>query len=57
MSDDILRGAEMTQIQLYHQNPIPAWVTAHKSGNLKHTAWPAGRWTGWRVSFQIGLLV
>ena len=31
--------------------PTPAWVTAHKAGNLEHTAQPAGSSTGWRVSF------
>lgn len=28
----------------------PAWVAAHKSGNLEHIAQPAGSATGCRVS-------
>lgn len=30
-------------------------MTAHKTGNLEHTAQPAGRATGWTVSFPVKL--
>lgn len=31
--------------------PTPAWVTAHKPGNLEHTAQPSDSSTGWRMFF------
>lgn len=43
--------------------PTPAWVTAHKSGNLEHKAQPTESSKGWRVSIpsnssrQIGWLL
>lgn len=46
--EGLLRGAEMTAAS---SRLFPAWVTAPKVGNLECTAQPAGRVTGWRVSF------
>jgi hypothetical protein len=47
----------MTQRQLHHRSPAPARMTAHKAGNLEHTAQPAGHSTGWRVALPGPLLV
>lgn len=38
MVKDYLKKAEITHRQLHHQRPTAAWVTALKSGNLKHNA-------------------
>lgn len=32
----------MTQRQLYHVMPTPAWITALETENLEHTVQPAG---------------
>lgn len=37
----------MTQKAAALPNPVLAWVTAHKAGNLEQTVQPAGGSTGW----------
>lgn len=32
----------------------PAWMTAHKAGDLEHTAQPADKSTGWKVFLPSG---
>lgn len=51
--EEFLTGVEMTERQLHHHQS-PAWMTAHKAGNLEHTAQPVGSPIGWRVYFPGG---
>lgn len=46
------KKAEITHRQLHHQRPTAAWVTALKSGNLKHTAGHEGSLPCQRCHFE-----
>jgi hypothetical protein len=46
MGEGLLKRSEMTQGQLYHQRPRPAWLIAHETKNLELTSQPADSITG-----------
>lgn len=50
MGKGLLTGAGMTQMAA-SPKPTPAWMTAHKIGNLEHTAQSADISTGWTWFF------
>ena len=51
MGEGLLRRAETTQRQPYHQSPPHLGDSLPELGNLEHTAQSAGSSIGWRMSF------
>lgn len=57
MGEKLLKGLEITQIQLPHQSPSHHGCHLTKARNLEHTVQSAGSREGWRVSCPGGFLV